>query len=246
MILIQRIKIMNKKIFISLIVTILLVVGGYFIFTNFTSQQISTSQEKNNTIPKYGSTAKNSKPIATDDGSGSLAAGADRAIVLGWDFYEKGDLDNAMRRFNQAWLLSPNNPDIYWGMGSVEGERGHTDSAISLFSEGLEINPRHTMLLCNLGFSYTDKARDNPGDTYKYLDKAIVQFETANKIDSNVAYCHAMWAVTLFYQGKYSDSWEHVHKVRSLGSGDKLKPIFLNDLSSKMRDPGDLLWKDKL
>ena len=36
-----------------------------------------------------------------------------RHIDLAWGFFYNNKIDLAMRRFNQAWLLDKNNPDIY-------------------------------------------------------------------------------------------------------------------------------------
>jgi hypothetical protein len=32
----------------------------------------------------------------------------------GWDAFNNGDYLTSIKRFNQAWLLDPNNPDVYW------------------------------------------------------------------------------------------------------------------------------------
>ena len=31
-----------------------------------------------------------------------------------FNYYRQGNVDFAMRRFNQAWLMNPNNPEVYW------------------------------------------------------------------------------------------------------------------------------------
>ena len=47
--------------------------------------------------------------------NGNISKGANRAIRLGWQFVAQKQTDKAIRRFNQAWLLVPNNPNIHWG-----------------------------------------------------------------------------------------------------------------------------------
>jgi thioredoxin-like negative regulator of GroEL len=39
-------------------------------------------------------------------------------VDQGFRFYQQGDLTTAMRRFNQAWLLNPANPEVFWGFAS--------------------------------------------------------------------------------------------------------------------------------
>ena len=47
-------------------------------------------------------------------------------IMVGyaWEFFKKGDLATAMKRFNQAWLLNPTNPDIYQGFAAILRTQG--------------------------------------------------------------------------------------------------------------------------
>lgn len=42
---------------------------------------------------------------------------------------EQGDLDTAMKRFNQAWLLDPNNPESYRGFAEILKRQNKTEEA---------------------------------------------------------------------------------------------------------------------
>jgi Flp pilus assembly protein TadD len=55
---------------------------------------------------------------------GDLKTGAKFSVAQGWDMFEKGNMDVAIRRFNQAWLLDPENPEIYWGFAVATHVRG--------------------------------------------------------------------------------------------------------------------------
>lgn len=48
---------------------------------------------------------------------------AEKAVDLGFSYFLKRDYVTAMRRFNQAWLLNPNNGDTYHGFALVVFER---------------------------------------------------------------------------------------------------------------------------
>ena len=37
----------------------------------------------------------------------------------GYRFYQRDELDIAMKRLNQAWLLNPRNPEAYMGFGAI-------------------------------------------------------------------------------------------------------------------------------
>lgn len=56
--------------------------------------------------------------------NGDLAIAARRGIELGWQAFGNNDPDLAIRRFNQAWLLDPENAAIYWGFALATHARG--------------------------------------------------------------------------------------------------------------------------
>lgn len=80
-------------------------------------------------VPMYGGMDRNAIPElkqgdeelianATEEfGSRERASGkwADQGFV----FYNRGQIDMAMRRFNQGWLLDPEVSDNYWGFAAV-------------------------------------------------------------------------------------------------------------------------------
>src|ERR1700733_5120132 len=54
----------------------------------------------------------------------SRAQCAQHAIMRGWQYLNSGDPLSAIKRFNQAWLLDPNNANVYWGLGSAQSTLG--------------------------------------------------------------------------------------------------------------------------
>jgi tetratricopeptide (TPR) repeat protein len=50
---------------------------------------------------------------------GTREAAARAEVEQGFKFYKQNNLAMAMRRYNQAWLLDANNPEIYWGFSLV-------------------------------------------------------------------------------------------------------------------------------
>lgn len=78
---------------------------------------------------------------------GDLNAGAQRAIMSGWQFVEKGDAENAIRRFNQAWLLNPDRGDVYWGFAIATAIRGDAVEDVEIWFSRAEkiIGPEHRL-----------------------------------------------------------------------------------------------------
>ena len=57
---------------------------------------------------------------------------------LAWSFYDKGDYAQAMRRFNQAWLVDPNDPRIYNAFAALAAKKGDEKSMIDWYLKGAE------------------------------------------------------------------------------------------------------------
>ena len=48
---------------------------------------------------------------------GSREIASKEHVKFAWYYYQNGDLKTAMKRFNQAWLLDPNNEEVFFGFG---------------------------------------------------------------------------------------------------------------------------------
>jgi tetratricopeptide (TPR) repeat protein len=88
-------------------------------------------------LPEYGNREKTEDQIFSDErfiGSsikiyGSKEAAADSIILYAQNFLKQGEFDSAMRRFNQAWLLSPERPEIYEGYNTILRSQGKYNQA---------------------------------------------------------------------------------------------------------------------
>ena len=66
------------------------------------------------------------------------AAAAQHSAALGWTYLRRGDVETAMKRFNQAWLLDPKTGASYHGFAVVLAEQGAPDSEIvALFKRAI-------------------------------------------------------------------------------------------------------------
>ncbi len=52
-----------------------------------------------------------------------------------------GNLDDAMRRYNEAWLLDPENFEVHEGFARVLLARGQTSAALPHFRKAIELCP---------------------------------------------------------------------------------------------------------
>lgn len=82
----------------------------------------------------------------TSDGR-SRSDAAESAAKLGWNTYYAGDCAQAMRRFNQAWLLDHDNQLALWGFAVIALERDNIAEAVKYFEMALHSGPENPVLL---------------------------------------------------------------------------------------------------
>ncbi len=138
-------------------------------------------------------------------------------------FMKEGNLDYAMRRYNQSWLLDPQNYRPYWGFARVLVERREYEKSFMYFNKAIElINDPYEKpaLLSDAAIAYHNKAfNTNPSeaqDRGKYYDLANKYFSESTLADSTYPNSWSAWAYSLYFQGKYAEAWDKVKIARKL------------------------------
>lgn len=157
-------------------------------------------------------------------------------------YMSQGNLDYAMRRYNQSWLLNPNNYQPYWGFGRVSLERNKLDEAIEHLEKAVKLcddNYQKVALLSDAGTAYSYKAESIPEDMQternRYFQKANNYFKESTTLDPSYANSWKRWAHSLFREGNFSESWVKIKKAKSLGATGT--EIFVSNLTKKMPEP---------
>lgn len=102
--------------------------------------------------------------------------------TLGFVYQENTqDLDAAISAYQTAYLLTPDDIDIYINLGSAFYDKEDFDNALTVYRSALELDPTNAKIHCNLGFLYWGK-----GD----IDEAIKEYELAIGYDKtyDIAY----------------------------------------------------------
>lgn len=101
------------------------------------------------------------------------------AQTLGFVYQEnKQDADSAISAYQTAYMLTPDDIDIYINMGSAFYDKEDYDNALAIYRKALELDPNNAKIHCNLGFLYWGK-----GDT----EQALQEYELAITYDKNYA-----------------------------------------------------------
>lgn len=171
---------------------------------------------------------------------GSREAASERFVEQGFRYYFQDDLSTAMKRFNQGWLLNPNNPNVFHGYAAVLNDQDNHCEARKMIERALELGLHKTAgNLADAGRANTlcamlDKSLDR--DTKAgYLKRAYNYYVDALKISPNSEYVYGSWASASYWMGDYATAWKYVKKQRELGG--KPGARFLRLLSEKMPEP---------
>jgi tetratricopeptide (TPR) repeat protein len=147
-----------------------------------------------NLQPEYGNVPKSK--AQKDDDKEFIAAtlkidttmehGSEHLVKLGFNYLGRGDMETAMRRFNQAWLLNPKNENVYWGYGAVYATFQDYQLSLKMYAKALTLNPKNSNVLISKGSIYlmfyeNNKNSESSEDT---LNTAIKCLKKAYDLDN--------------------------------------------------------------
>lgn len=197
-----------------------------------------------NLQPKYGGVEKNAAQKAAD---AEFLAGVNRyfnndrtkagqeSAKRGWDFLQEGNLDDAMRRFNQAWLLNSSEGSALWGMAVVQMLKQQIEQGMRLFEEAAETQSG------NIDFA-VDHARAMGAaaaatNNQDLLEKAWTRFEQNYQKAPTHTLNLQNWAISYYYVGMYPEAWQKVQLAEKTPRAAVLDQRFIHDLAEKMPRP---------
>ena len=177
------------------------------------------------------------------DKLGSREAASAAWYAQGEKYMAEGNLDYAMRRYNQSWLLNPDNYQPYWGFARVMVAVRQYDESFRYFERALALiddDYQKPALLTDLAIAYHNKANSLPQAqaTAKHsdYDKANHTFEAATQADPGYIKAWVKWAYSLYLQQDYAAAWDKVAKARALEPAAVPAP-FINKLQERMPAP---------
>ena len=195
-------------------------------------------------LPKYGQLPKTDEQKAADQ---DFLAGIDKLYKgdwkkatknlsnLGWQFMRQGNSSDAMRRFNQAWLIDRSNGDALWGMAIVIGSSGKIAESALLFAEA------EPFLSDDIDFA-VDYARTfsiaaTQANDPALLEKAFIRFSQLYAKAPQHTLNLQNWAITLFHTGNYAEAWKKIKLAELTPRRSALDSAFIADLQAKMPRP---------
>ena len=201
-------------------------------------------------VPMYGGLDRQSEPVlkGADDAFiegttkefGSREAASREFTDQGFRFYHDDDLQTAMRRFNQGWLLDPSNPDVFYGFMAVLNDQGSYCESLRMGEKAFELGlERDVYTLADAGRVHTlcamlDKSIDDSTKS-AYIKRSSEYFTEALKSQKDTQYVYGHWASASYAVGDYAGAWRYVNLQKQ--HGGKPGKQFLKMLKAKMPEP---------
>lgn len=197
-------------------------------------------------LPKYGSLPKSDEQKAADSNfisamdeqyQGDRNKASHQVVARGWRYPKQGDIPDAMRRFNQAWLLNNGNGDALWGMAAIQASSGKFDESLKLFAEAEKFVGRDLNFSVDYAKAIGAAGRGNRDDAFlnEAFNRSERIFQKAPQNTNNLR----NWAITLAAAGRYSEAWTKVKLAEGTLDKNALDPRFLADLQAHMPRPQD-------
>lgn len=137
------------------------------------------------------------------------------AVLLGWKYFDKGDSETALKRFEMAIRHDKNFAPGYYGMAYVYSVQGKLDDAIKYYRETLKYDQTYPYTFANLGFALLQKEQFD--EALKMLDKAL-------KLDPKCSEAHFSYAQYYASKNDWKKAEESANKA--IECGLKLPPDF--------------------
>jgi uncharacterized membrane protein/Flp pilus assembly protein TadD len=188
-----------------------------------------------NELPMYG--GQHNPTVETNKENSKSAA------ILGWKYYYSGNLDTAIKRFNQAWMLDRENADAFYGFGLIMGQRAIKEEteknlmeSIKFLEKAKALSPQKAKIMVDLAFSHTflgNYLLSNKKSAQDEFKKARFLFFQAEEIEPTYPLIYSNWSVLEFYDGNYFTAKQLLDNAKRLGA--KPDPAYEKDLESKVQ-----------
>ena len=155
-------------------------------------------------------------------------------VERGFDDFSNNEFKHSMERFNQAWLLNPENAYAYLGFGLLMNQENNSCEAYKMFKLANEKGLKENGFLADYAYTTTQCALLKENDDKKKLFNSSNElYETALQTSNKrlLAYIYHSWAKSYFLQKDIARSKEMVEQSKNLGG--KIDSSLLNDLNSE-------------
>ena len=206
-------------------------------------------QARADELPMYGA-GKQAGPAVggTDDESiaqvarsyGSRNAASQALVEQGYRLHREAQPGMAMRRFNQAWLLNPDNAEVYAGFAVVLEDQRKFCQAMSMMDRAVSLHPpTFRGIYADAGRIAARCAAEDrtlpPEARIAATARSDEWYRKSEAVEPDKGYLYASWATAYYWRGQYGEAWAMVHRSRAAGGNPS--PAFVEMLRARMPEP---------
>jgi hypothetical protein len=202
-----------------------LILGFVLIYSQHSFSEVTFDQQ-----PMYADLDRDSSPeyISQDN---DLIAKATRTFGTrehasegytekGFDHYSNNEFDKSMKRFNQAWLLNPENPYPYLGFGLLMNVNKQSCKTYEMFKLANDKGLNENGFLADYAYASSQCAlMKDESEQLELFNISNKLHEQASKTSSKrvLAYVYHSWAKSFFLQKEFNKTDELIELSKSLG-----------------------------
>jgi tetratricopeptide (TPR) repeat protein len=198
----------------------------------------STSKDNINCIPMYGHRIKEQSQVdadnkfikACDNQFKTRKEASDNYSKFAWKYYENGDFQTAMKRFNQAWLLDSTNCIPYWGFGVLLGIKDNMSESNIFLNRSIDYG-------CSSSYIYESMISNYIGLYSQkkekiYLDSAFNYIDKGLKLDSKNARIYNQKSICFYYNHAFDSALVYAKNARLIDT-NSVTLAYIEMLSKK-------------
>ncbi len=157
-------------------------------------------------------------------------------IDRGLQFIYQEDPVEAMRRFNEAYLMDSSNYDIYMGYGEIYASMGQHTLARELYLEGLARDAQNAKLLTANGNTYLAEYYINTNKDQKLaqakLDTGIALLNRSYELEPSDGNTNYKLSICYFNKNNCQKAGKHLRIAELLGNNN-VHGEYINDLQKR-------------
>jgi len=131
--------------------------------------------------------------------------------ALGGRFYAQNDEKNVVAEAEKKLAADPRNVDLLIALGRAQASVWRYRDAISTYTRGIEIHPRHAALYRHRGHRYIST---------RQLDKAVADLERASKLNDKDFDIWYHLGLAYYLKGRFAKAAAAYEKCRAVASDD--------------------------
>lgn len=129
-------------------------------------------------------------------------------VAKGWEYFNRGDMETALKRFHQATIIDPAFAPGYFGKAYIYSMRNNLDPAIENYRKTIELaDPPFSHAYGNLGLILLMKGKKEEG--HRMLLKAL-------EIDPKNGEAHVNIAQSFCDRHDPVKAWDHIKQAYDL------------------------------